>query len=119
MAKTLINNGTIISADGCYEGYLIFEGDTIIEVAKGRFDGYFDGTTIDAKGKFIMPGAIDTHVHFREPGLTEKADWKTESEAAVAGGVTTVFDMPNTKPLTISLDDVERKADIAAQKSLA
>ncbi len=119
MAKTLINNGTIISAEGCYEGYVIFEGDTIIEVTKGRYTEYFEGTTIDARGKLIMPGAIDAHVHFREPGLTEKADWRSESEAAVAGGVTTVFDMPNTKPVTVSLDDVERKADIATVKSLA
>lgn len=119
MARTLINNGTIIAAEGCYEGYVIFEGDTITEVAQGRYDGYFDGTTIDAKGKYVMPGAIDAHVHFREPGLTEKADWSTESMAAVAGGVTTVFDMPNTKPVTVTLDDVERKADIASQKSYA
>ncbi len=117
MARTLINNGTIISAEGRFEGYIIIEGDTIAEVAKGRYDSHFDGTIVDARGKYIMPGVIDTHVHFREPGLTEKADWTSESIAAVAGGVTTVFDMPNTKPVTVTLDDVERKADIAAQKS--
>ena len=101
MARTLINNGTIISAEGRFEGYIIIEGDTIAEVAKGRYDSHFDGTIVDARGKYIMPGVIDTHVHFREPGLTEKADWTSESIAAVAGGVTTVFDMPNTKPVTV------------------
>ena len=118
MAKTLINNGTILAAEGCYAGYVIFEGDTICEVGQGAYTERFDGTVINAEGKYVMPGVIDAHVHFREPGLTHKADWASESAAAAAGGVTTVFDMPNTNPVTVSLDEVERKAEIAAQKSV-
>ena len=118
MARTLINNGTILSAEGCFAGYVIFEGDTIRQVGQGRYTESFDGTVVDARGKYVMPGVIDTHVHFREPGLTHKADWASESAAAAAGGVTSVFDMPNTNPVTVTLDEVERKAEIAARKSV-
>ena len=118
MAATLINNGTILAADGCFEGYVIFRGDTITEIGRGRYTERFEGEVVDAAGRYVMPGVIDAHVHFREPGLTEKADWASESAAAVAGGVTSVFDMPNTKPVTVTLGDVERKAEIAAEKSL-
>ncbi|MBO5758824.1 MAG: dihydroorotase [Rikenellaceae bacterium] len=118
MARTLINNGTILAAEGCYAGYVIFEGDTICEVGQGAYTERFDGTVINAAGKYVMPGVIDAHVHFREPGLTHKADWASESAAAAAGGVTSVFDMPNTNPVTVSLGEVERKAEIASQKSV-
>lgn len=75
-------------------------------------------TIIDAKGKYLFPGLIDTHVHFREPGLSYKATWATESAAAVAGGVTTVFDMPNTDPPTLSPALVQEKLALAKANSL-
>ena len=75
--------------------------------------------TIDAKGKYLLPGIIDEHVHFREPGLTHKADIYTESRAAVAGGVTSFMDMPNTNPQTTTQELLQQKFDLAAEKSLA
>ena len=74
---------------------------------------------IDATGKYLIPGIIDEHVHFREPGLTYKADIYTESHAAVAGGVTSFMDMPNTVPQTTTQDLLQQKFDLAAEKSLA
>lgn len=71
----------------------------------------------DAAGCYVLPGIIDTHVHFRDPGFPDKADFATESRAALAGGVTSVIDMPNTNPQTTSLPDLEAKEEIAAQKS--
>ena len=74
---------------------------------------------IDATGKYLIPGIIDEHVHFREPGLTHKADIYTESRAAVAGGVTSFMDMPNTNPQTMTQELLQQKFDLAAEKSLA
>ncbi len=74
---------------------------------------------IDAAGKVLMPGMIDDQVHFREPGATHKGDLCTESRAAVAGGITSFMDMPNTNPLTVTLEALEHKYVLAAQKSLA
>ena len=74
---------------------------------------------IDATGKYLIPGIIDEHVHFREPGLTHKADIHTESRAAVAGGVTSFMDMPNTVPQTTTQELLQQKFDLAAEKSLA
>ena len=74
---------------------------------------------IDARGKYLIPGIIDEHVHFREPGLTQKADIYTESRAAIAGGVTSFMDMPNTMPQTTTQELLQQKFDLAAEKSLA
>ena len=74
---------------------------------------------IDARGKYLIPGIIDEHVHFREPGLAQKADIYTESRAAVAGGVTSFMDMPNTNPQTTTQELLQQKFDLAAEKSLA
>jgi len=74
---------------------------------------------VEASGLYLLPGVIDDQVHFREPGLTHKGDIETESRAAVAGGVTSFMDMPNTKPQTITIAALEAKFDIAAQKSMA
>jgi len=73
---------------------------------------------VDLKNKIVLPGIIDPHVHFREPGLTHKEDWATGSRAAVKGGVTTVLDMPNTKPATISVELLQEKRKLAAEKSI-
>ena len=74
---------------------------------------------VEASGLYLLPGVIDDQVHFREPGLTHKGDIETESRAAVAGGVTSFMDMPNTKPQTITIAALEAKFEIAAQKSMA
>ena len=94
------------------------ENDVIAEVIEGKEIpcGNYD-RKIDATGLFVLPGVIDSHVHFREPGLTAKADIGTESEAAAYGGVTTFFDMPNTVPQTTSVDALDAKFRIAREKS--
>lgn len=89
--------------------------------ADGQLDIFASGDeveVVDASGKLLLPGVIDTHVHFREPGLTEKADFYTESRAAAAGGVTSVVDMPNTKPQTTTMALLDEKKRIAQEKSL-
>ena len=108
---SIVNEGTITVADvrignGCIQqiGQLKAEGDT---------------TLIDGTGKYLFPGIIDAQVHFREPGLTHKADLYTESKAAVAGGVTSFIDMPNTLPNVLTLELLNEKYKRAAEKSLA
>jgi dihydroorotase len=115
-ASYLIANGIVISSKGSEALDIRIANDRIIEIGtslKLRPGERF----IDASGKHIFPGLIDTHVHFREPGLTHKATWQTESAAAVAGGVTTVFDMPNTEPATLSPELVQEKLNIAKANS--
>ncbi len=110
----LIHNATIVN-----EG-IIREGD--VYIVDGRISADSPScapTIIDATGMFLLPGVIDTHVHFREPGLTEKADIATESCAAVVGGVTSFIDMPNTKPQTTTMPLLEEKIKIAEEKSHA
>ncbi len=119
--KTLIANTTIINENKKFEGHILINDgkiDTIynslIEVSKIAHDKYIDG-----KGKLLLPGVIDDQVHFREPGLTHKAEIYTESKAAVAGGVTSFMEMPNTKPQTTTQDALQNKFEIAKEKSLA
>jgi dihydroorotase len=115
MGDLLISGGTIVNEGRRFSGYVLVQGDTIIEVGEGQYphSDEFSGPRIDAGGKIIMPGVIDSHVHFREPGLTAKGDMASESAAAVAGGVTSVLEMPNTVPQTISCDELARKTDLA------
>lgn len=116
--KTLIYGGIIVNEDRSHYGSLVMENDVIAEVIEGKEIpcGNYD-RKIDAIGLFVLPGVIDSHVHFREPGLTAKADIGTESEAAAYGGVTTFFDMPNTVPQTTSVDALDAKFRIAREKS--
>ena len=116
--KTLIYGGIIVNEDRSHYGSLVMENDVIAEVIEGKEIpcGNYD-RKIDATGLFVLPGVIDSHVHFREPGLTAKADIVTESEAAAYGGVTTFFDMPNTVPQTTSVDALDAKFRIAREKS--
>lgn len=116
--KTLIYGGIIVNEDRSHYGSLVMENDVIAEIIEGKEIpcGNYD-RKIDATGLFVLPGVIDSHVHFREPGLTAKADIGTESEAAAYGGVTTFFDMPNTVPQTTSVDALDAKFRIAREKS--
>ncbi|MBR5325975.1 MAG: dihydroorotase [Prevotella sp.] len=116
--RTLIQGGTIVNEGRTYDGAIVIEDETISQIIQGHTipEASYD-EIIDASGCFVMPGVIDDHVHFREPGLTEKADIDMESRAAAAGGVTTYFDMPNTVPQTTTLETLEDKFALAARKS--
>ena len=99
--RRLIQGGTIVNEGRSFIGSLIIEDDCIIEIIENNETprGEFD-EIVNATGCFVLPGIIDDHVHFREPGLTEKADIESESRAAAYGGVTSYFEMPNTNPQT-------------------
>ena len=123
MANILIEGGTIVNEGRKTKGYILVEGERIAAIGEGVspsiLSKHFYGERIDATGKLILPGVIDDQVHFREPGLTYKADIHSESVAGVAGGVTSFMDMPNTKPPTTSLDALEHKFERAAESSVA
>jgi len=121
MKKTLIKNATIVNEGKTFIGSVLIE-DEIIKTVFEKDDilpELEDFTVIDAKGKMLIPGVIDDQVHFREPGLTHKGNIFSESRAAVAGGVTSFMEMPNTMPLTITIDALEAKYKLAAEKSIA
>ena len=109
MFDLILKNGTVVTPGGITE--------TDIAVINGRIAGLGDFSsakkTIDCKNLHILPGVIDTHVHFREPGLTHKEDFATGTLSAIAGGVTTIFDMPNTDPLTITAKTLQDKLQMA------
>lgn len=115
----LIRNATIVNEGRQFKGYVLISGQLIKAVAEGDIEPTGDCEVIDATGLLLLPGVIDCHVHFREPGVTHKADISTESRAAVAGGVTSFFEMPNTQPQTVTLELLEQKMALAAEKSLA
>ena len=116
--KTLIKGGTLVNEGRVFDGSILIEDSRIAHIFTEPHtpEASYD-EVIDASGCFILPGVIDDHVHFREPGLTAKADIESESRAAAAGGVTTYFDMPNTIPQTTTLEALEEKFTLAAQKS--
>lgn len=119
MKRVLIYNATIVNDGLSVVGSVVIEGEKIIEIlAEGQQPSVPCDETIDATGCYLLPGVIDDHVHFRDPGLTHKADFTTESQAAAAGGVTSVMDMPNTSPLTTTLDALNAKFDLMAGKSV-
>lgn len=120
MNKTLIKNARILNEGRLYPGSVLIEGDKIAAIYEDTVPASAeDAECIDATGKLLLPGVIDDQVHFREPGLTHKGDIASESRAAVAGGVTTFMDMPNTKPQTTRLDELEWKLQRAAETSAA
>jgi dihydroorotase len=115
--KTLIKDASMVNAGKITVGDVLIEGELIAEIGTIHPSGDF--RVIEAKGKFLLPGIIDSHVHFREPGLTHKGDIYTESRAAVAGGVTTFLEMPNTVPNVLGVEGIQEKNIIASQKSVA
>ena len=121
---TLLYNATLVTAEKEGKGSIIIDGDIIKKVIWADAEDYDSilseidcGHREDLSGRHIMAGGIDAHVHFREPGLTHKADIYTESRAAAAGGVTTVFDMPNTNPPTIDAKTLKDKIEAAKDRS--
>lgn len=117
MMRTLIKNGTIVNEGRSFLGDLVGNGEQIEEIYEGKAPRGIYDQVIDASGCFVLPGVIDDHVHFREPGLTRKADIESESRAAAFGGVTSYFEMPNTNPQTTTLEALEDKFALGAQKS--
>ncbi|WOZ82888.1 dihydroorotase [Segatella hominis] len=115
--RTLIKNGTIVNEGRSFLGDLVVNGEQIEKIYEGKAPRGIYDQVIDASGCFVLPGVIDDHVHFREPGLTRKADIESESRAAAFGGVTSYFEMPNTNPQTTTLEALEDKFALGAQKS--
>ena len=118
MNTTLIKNAQIVNEGAIFQGDLLIEGDFISKIGTD-LKAPAHSKIVDAKGKYLLPGAIDDQVHFREPGLTHKATIATESKAAVAGGVTTFIEMPNTVPQATTQEELEKKFEIANKTSYA
>lgn len=115
--KTLIKNAKIVNEDLIFSADVLIEEDIITKIFPGISEEA--DRIIDASGKYLLPGMIDDQVHFREPGLTWKADIETESRAAVAGGITSFIDQPNTVPNAVTQELLQQKYDIAATKAFA
>lgn len=118
MSSTLIRNANIINEGETRQGSVLMDDGMIIRVSYSAQDNMHADREIDATGMLLVPGVIDEHVHFRDPGYTAKADTRTESRAAAAGGVTSYMDMPNTNPPTTTLETLEAKYANAAENSL-
>lgn len=116
--KTIINNATIVNEGRQFLGAVVIDGEYIDKVLESPVsDTSAYDNVVDATGLYLFPGAIDDHVHFREPGLTHKADIATESRTAAAGGVTSYMEMPNTQPQTTTLELLKEKFQLAAENS--
>ena len=119
MKQILIKNARIINEGKIINSDIFIENEMIKEVSKSISLKSSSVQIIDAENNFVMPGIIDDQVHFREPGLTHKADIKSESKAAVAGGITSFIEMPNTNPQATTIKELDRKFEIASKDSLA
>lgn len=119
MSYLLIQNATIVNEGKIFRGDILIENGLIAKISSAINPYPSNIKVINAEGKYLLPGVIDTHVHFREPGLVYKADIYTESKAAIAGGVTSFMDMPNTFPPVLTQELLEDKYTIASQKSSA
>jgi dihydroorotase len=120
MNNYLIKNARIVNNGSITHGFVLVRGGIIRAVSAGDPGVDQDlAEVVDAEGKFLIPGVIDDQVHFREPGLTHKAEIATESKAAVAGGVTSFMEMPNTRPQTTTISELEKKYERAAEVSMA
>ena len=116
--KTLIHNATIVNEGEQYRGSVLIEDEKIAAIIRGTDEHIAADHIVDATGCYLLPGGIDDHVHFRDPGLTHKADMASESRAAARGGITSVMDMPNCAPQTTSMEALEAKFADAATKCL-
>lgn len=114
--RILISNGTLVNEGRSFKAHLLIDDEHIAEIIEGEAPRNVD-RIVDAAGCFVLPGVIDDHVHFREPGMTTKADIESESRAAAYGGVTSFFDMPNTIPQTTTLEALDDKFSRGAEKS--
>ena len=119
MNRVLIKNAKIVNEGSIFEGDVLIEDDLIVEIAEKISAKSADCKIVDAEGNYLMPGAIDDQVHFREPGLTHKANIYTEAKAAVAGGTTSFMEMPNTNPPVFTQELLEDKYQIASSNALA
>ena len=119
MNTVLIKNARIVNEGRIFEGDVLIEGEFIKEIAQSISHKSSNCKVIDAEGSYLIPGAIDDQVHFREPGLTHKGDIASESRAAIAGGITSFIEQPNTAPNAITQDLLEEKYRIASEKSYA
>ena len=117
MGRKLIQNATIVNENEIFVGNILINGEVIIEVSREQINTEPDDEIIDATGLYCMPGVIDDQVHFREPGLTHKADIASESRAALAGGITSYMEMPNTVPNTLTQELLEEKYKVAENTS--
>lgn len=122
MSRILFENASVVTPQGVFVGYVATDGERITDVSHGsptQNVRSLADEVIDLTGKYLMAGAIDDQVHFRDPGLTHKADIQTESLAAVAGGVTSFMDMPNTKPQMVTAEALDAKMKRASEVSAA
>ena len=118
MKRYLIKNTSIVNEGKIHSGDVLIEDDRISKISQ-VIDNKYNAIEINGEGKYLLPGVIDDQVHFREPGLTHKANIHTESIAAVAGGTTSFMEMPNTKPAALTQELLEEKYQIAANSSPA
>src|SRR5665647_536948 len=119
MSNILIKNATIVNEGRTFHGDLLIKGELIDSIGSAEeFIIPTDSKIIDATGLLLFPGIIDDQVHFREPGLTYKGDIFSESRAAVAGGVTSFMDMPNTNPQTVTIGILNEKYRLGSENSL-
>jgi len=119
MKKILIKNARLVNEGETLERDIFIEKGRIVKIDQNLSQRDSDTTLIDAAGSYVLPGIIDDQVHFREPGLTHKGDIYSESRAAVAGGITSFIEQPNTKPAATTLEKLEEKYSLAAEKSWA
>lgn len=119
MGKVLIKNAKIVNEGVIFEGDVLIDGEYIIQIEENISPKSGDCLVVDAEGNFLLPGIIDDQVHFREPGLTYKGDIESESRAAVAGGITSFIEQPNTVPNAVTQEILEEKYVLAVDNSFA
>jgi dihydroorotase len=119
MGKVLIKNARIVNEGVIFEGDVLIDGEYIVEIEENISPKSGDCLVVDAEGTFLLPGIIDDQVHFREPGLTYKGDIESESRAAVAGGITSFIEQPNTVPNAVTQEVLEEKYQLASDNSFA
>lgn len=116
MKSVLIKNAKIVNEGTIFEGDVLIENEFITEIAESISAKSSATKIINAEGNYLIPGAIDDQVHFREPGLTHKGDIASESRATVAGGITSFIEMPNTNPQSTTIELLEEKFAILCRK---